>query len=137
LAERQGLLNGKRLSEVQQLGLEILMLADDIRREKDDVERMRHALLTANPALAAGLYPEYFEPEDEDAGPEVDLNRENASYDFRKVEFESPQNMADEELAAIQRLLGNSGVTVGMPVEAPEGMEDASGVREPEEPDWT
>lgn len=137
MADRRGLLTGKRLSEVQQLGLEILMVLDDIAQEREQTERMRHALLTANPALAAGLYPEYFEPQTEDDSGDVDLNREDTSYDFRRVEWESPSKMPDEEFAAIQRLLGDNGITVGTPAEAPEGAEGASGVREPEEPDWT
>ena len=39
------------------------MLLDEVAQEQEQAERMRLALLTANPALARGLYPEYFEPE--------------------------------------------------------------------------
>lgn len=131
-------MRGRSLSQVQQLGVEILMLLEDAQRQREETERMRLALLTANPALARGLYPDYFEPEQvEESGPDLDLNREDASYDFRKVEWESPQNMADDEMEALRRLLGNANITVGTPVEAPEGMEEPSGLREPEDPEWT
>ena len=130
-------MHGRRISQVQQLGLEILLTLDDFSREKDQVERMRHALLTANPALARGLYPEYFEAQEEDDPADVNLDRENAAYDFSRVEFESPQNMPDEEMLMIQRLLGNTGITVGTPVEPQEGLEGAPGLSEPDEPEWT
>lgn len=131
-------MTGRRLSEVQQLGLETLMLLDEIAREGEQTERMRLALLTADPALARGLYPDYFAPEEEvlDDGS-VDLNQEDTSYDFRQVQWESPTEMPDEDFEKIKAMLGQSGIIVGTPVEAQEGMEDAPGLMEPDEPEWT
>lgn len=131
-------MTGDRLSEVQQLGLEVLMLLDEIAREKEQDERMRLALLTANPELARGLYPDYFEPEEEilDDGT-VDLHQEDTSYDFRQVQWESPSEMPDADFERIKAMLGQSGITVGTPVEAQEGLEDAPGLMEPDEPEWT
>lgn len=114
------------------------MLLDEIAQEKEADERMRLALLTANPSLARGLYPDYFEPEEEiqDDGT-VDLHQEDTVYDFRQVRWESPQEMPDEDFERIKAMLGSSGITVGMPVGAQEGLEDAPGLKEPDEPEWT
>lgn len=131
------MLTGRRLSSVQQLGLEILLIVEEAVRDKDQLERMRHALLSANPALARGLYPEYFEAEALDDPADTSLNREDTAYDFSGVEWESPQEMPDEEFEALKRLLGDTGVTVGTPMEAQEGLEGAPGLIEPDKPEWT
>lgn len=113
------------------------MLLDEAAREKEQTERMRLALLTANPTLARGLYPDYFEPEEVQDDGTVDLHQEDTSYDFRQVQWESPQEMPDEDFMAIKAMLGDSGITVGTPVGAQEGLEDAPGLMEPDEPEWT
>lgn len=113
------------------------MLLDEAERKREQDERMRLALLTANPTLARGLFPAYFEPEEIEDDGSVDLNQEDTAYDFSRVEWESPQAMPDEEFAAIKAMLGESGITVGTPVEAQEGLEDAPGLMEPDEPEWT
>lgn len=139
MAERQGLLRGRRLSSVQQLGLEILLILDEVAREQQDVDRMRTALLTADPSLARGLYPQYFEPVQDapDDPGDVSLDRDDVSYDYSGVTWESPKDLPDDEFEAIKRLLGDASITVGSPAEAPEGMEGAPGLSEPDEPEWT
>lgn len=136
-AERQGLMTGRRLSEVQSLGLEILMLLDQVVRGEESDERLRQALLTINPDLARGLYPAYFTSEVPDDPADVALDREDTSYDFRRVEWESPQEMGDEDLEMLRRMLGDPTITVSSVTEAPEGVEGAPGLREPDEPEWT
>lgn len=113
------------------------MLLDEVAREQEQAERMRLALLTANPALARGLYPDYFEPEEIQDDGTVDLHQEDVSYDFREVRWESPSEMPDEEFEAIKQMLGSKGITVGTPVGPQEGLEDAPGLMEPDEPEWT
>lgn len=101
---------------------------------------MRLALLSARPELARGLYPDYFEAEEivEDESGSVDLNREDVSYDFSKVEWESPSDMGDEEFEALQRLLANQNIIVQNPSEPPEGVKQNSRLdNEPVDPEWT
>jgi hypothetical protein len=62
----------------------------------------------------------------DDDPEDVDLNREEAAYDFREVEWESPEDMTDDDMAMIQRLLGDNGVTVLGDAEAPEGVRDTN-----------
>lgn len=131
-------MTGQRLSEVQQFGLEILMMLDERARDAEETERMRLALLTADPALARGLYPGYFDEPGEEVQDDgtVNLNQEDTAYDFRQVEWESPTDMPDDDFEAVKRLLGSKGITVGTPMEAQEGLEDAPGLMEPDEPEW-
>lgn len=127
------------MSEVQQLGLEILILLDRISAAEARDEQLRQTLLTTNPSLVRGLYPGSFGPEEEveDDPSDLDLDRQDAVYDFRRVEWESPQDMGDEDLEILKRMLGNSNITVSAVSEAPEGLEGAPGLTEPDEPEWT
>lgn len=107
----------------------MLIKLDEIADADAENERMRLALLTAKPDLVRALYPEYFSSEDPglteeivEAGPDLDLNRDDTAYDFSKVEFEMPSE-EDPEFDMLQRMLGNAEVTVSGPIEPPEGLE--------------
>lgn len=85
-----------------------------------------------------GLYPDYFEAEEEvpDDPGDVNLDREDTTYDFRQVEWEMPREDG-EEFELLKRMLGDPNITVSSASEAPEGLEGAPGLTEPDEPEWT
>jgi hypothetical protein len=113
---------------VQRLGLEILMVLDRLEHRQAEEERLRQTLLAINPTLAKALYPLYDLDEDAEivevqaVTEDLDLHREDAAYDFGKVEWEMPSEMEDTEFTALQRMLGDAGITVSGPMEAPEGV---------------
>src|SRR5690606_19424437 len=127
----------RRISEVEQLGLASLMLLDEGAQEQEQAAPMRLALRPATPARPRGLYPEYCHPEGRQEDGAVGLHQEAVSYDCREVRGESPSEMPDEECEAIKQMLGSKGITVGTPVGPQEGLEDAPGLMEPDEPEWT
>lgn len=135
-------MRGRRLSRVQQLGLEILLILDQQDRDQQRDEAMRLALLTTNPSLARGIYPRYFDSSDEiveeitDESGEIPLNTPGTDFDFRGVEFEAPQENSGE-WDMLTRMLGDSSVTVSTPLAPTEGVNNnlrLSG--EPDDGEW-
>jgi hypothetical protein len=86
------------------------------------------------------VLPEYFDPEieGEDDTQDISLDRPDTNYDLSGVTWQSPQDMSDEEMDAIRRLLGDTSITV------PGTPEPAEGVTEqgefplmiPTDPEW-
>lgn len=114
----------------------------DRQAEQDDQhDQMRLAMLGARPELARGLYPEYFEPEEvqEDVSGEAFANAaEDTSFDLRKVEWISPDDLGDPEVELLNRMLGNNTITVASLPRASEGVEEDSGLTsEPDDAEWT
>lgn len=143
LAERQGILQGRHISPVQQMALQLLIILDRSDTTSLRADRIREALLSANPALARGLYPAYFSsegaPEDGEQPSEHSMmNHDPATaYDFSEVTFEHPKDLKDEDMAMLNRLLGNKDVTVGGPLGAQEEVEEVFDVAEIDDAEWT
>lgn len=143
LAERRGLLRD-RLSRVQSYGLQLLIMQDQRESREAQYERIRLALVTAHPELMRGAFPEFFEAEEivteeMPADPQqVNLNRENTSYQFTEVAWQRPGELVDEDLMLLNRMLGNTGVTVqGMPGAPEEVNGDLGFDIEPDDAEWT
>jgi len=141
LAERQGLLRGKKLSPVQQFGLRMLILMDQQEAEDRRTEDMRLALLSAKPELARGLYPSYFDPveivEDDGTTP---LDQAGVDYDYSGVQWQSSSELGDPEMDMLGQMLGNKDVIVTGPPRATEGVEDQLlrlNFDESEDSEWT
>lgn len=129
------MLKGRRLSEAQRLGLEILILLDRQAEQERETERLRQSILIANPDLSGTLYPRSHsisgEPVEEivDVDGTYSLTAENTSYDYREVTWERPEDLGDDELKLLGRMLGDPNVTVSEPVEA---LEEVEGSPEPD-----
>lgn len=127
------------MSRVQQLGLEILLILDEQKEQQRSDEAMRLALLTANSGLARGLYPEYFDPMGEteevvEMQGGLDLDAPGTDFDFSGVTFQAPQDLGNDDWNMLERMLGNSNVTVTTPMAPPEGVNN-NHLRLPDEPD--
>lgn len=147
LAERQGILTGRKLSPVQQYGLELLILVEEERRFQEQEQRrddaIRMALLSAQPGLARGLLPEYFSPEEpedaEDDFTDVSLNRPDTTYDLSGVTWQSPADMDSSQFDMLESLLADNGVTVSGTPAPEEGVEipDPGMPFVPDNTEWT
>lgn len=125
---------------MQQLGLEILLILDEQREERRREEAIRLALLTANPDLARGLYPQYFAPvemeEITDERSELSLTSPGTDYNFSGVEFEAPTERS-AEWDMLASMLGDSSVTVTTPMAPTEGVSDNLRLLgEPDDGEW-
>lgn len=143
LAERRGILQGRHISPVQQMALQLLIILDRADAASIRADRIREALLGANPALARGLYPAYFSseespvPEETTPGPSMMNHDPETAYDFSEMTFEHPRDLKDEDMAMLSRLLGNKDVTVGGPLGAEEEVEEVFDVAKIEDSEWT
>lgn len=130
------MLKGKRLSAVQNLGLQILTIIDQFKESRQEFEAaresMRQALLTRNPDLARGLYPQFFDPIEEIQDPEGErFNDPEVMQDFTSVKWEMPSAMDQEERETLARLLGDDSITVSGPLDPTEGVRGPEGDFEP------
>lgn len=120
---------------MQQFGLRILIKLDQMAENERDNERLRQALLIANPQSSRLLYPTLGEPEEVvDEEGTYSLTAEDTAYDFRQMTWTRPEEVGQEEMELLGRLLGDPNVTVSRSVEALEGVED---VAPPDLDTWT
>lgn len=139
LADRQGLLQGRRLSQVQHLALQIILMLESIEKTEAKTDRMREALLGSRPELARALYPSYFAPEPEvvEESSDVISQDPDTAYDFRKVEWERPGELQDDDFAMLSKLLGNRDVTVSGRPGPQEEVEEEFNPNEIDDAEWT
>lgn len=90
---------------MQELGLEMLLFADDAKRSEQDLEEFKRAL------VASGNYDVdklYFEEEKSDE--DFNFDDPSAIYDFSDVGWETPDEGEFEEFEQLQKELDNDSV---------------------------
>lgn len=123
LAERQGLLRGRRLSEVQTFGLELLSYADHIAAGSDQVNELRLALIASGQYDPQVLLPgnsRVMEAQDTRrglTGPLAATEDSEEVEDYSEVEWQAPADVGETEvmndLEMFQRAMAeNASVTV-------------------------
>lgn len=86
LAERQGLLQGRRISSAQSLALEFLLLIDRRGEAERFVKDLRAMIVAAHPQSFSTLFPEWVD-KDKAASEEMDkARRPDGSYDIDQID---------------------------------------------------
>jgi hypothetical protein len=112
VCDRQGLLQGKRLSKAQRLAVELLVVEESRLKSKEMGDRLRLALVTADPdRFLRPMFPEAFVDEagitsDVPLDQEGNIDSEDVIFDFSKSEITNPEEA--EEL--IRTLFADTGV---------------------------
>lgn len=101
LAERQGLLAGRRLSPVQHYGGRLLNEVADIQARKNTTEQIKMAAVAGGFLAPSKAWPHLFTPpRDEEEvvdGAGGDFTSETATPDFAEVVWQTPSDMENPE----------------------------------------
>lgn len=118
LAERQGLLTGRHLSEPQSYGLIVLNYLDEIEAAKRANRDFKIGMLSTG-YDPEKLFPEHFAEDQkkkkEEAQRQAEADGGITPEDLRNVEWKSPKDYSAAEMANIERMLTtmNSGSIFG------------------------
>lgn len=90
------------MSKVQEMGLHMLVFADDVDRSLKNRDELRRALIASGKYTFDDLFPPVVQVE-----TSGDINDPEASYDFSGVKYESPTSGTDafEEFERYQQSL--------------------------------
>lgn len=110
LADRQGLLVGKHLSEVQVRGIQVLMYLADVAEYRDAAQAFKYAVAARPDFDVEKMFPEYFPDKvvEEDSA-EVD---DSTAYDYEAVEWQGPSDTDQETLNKMLEMLNEATGTV-------------------------
>jgi hypothetical protein len=104
-------MQGRRLSVVQAIGVELLYRQDNLDKGHDLVQEFRLAQVAAGQD-PKGVYAEYFAPvetvDTAEGLDEIDLDE----ADFSGVEWQSPSEMGEDELTLLQQFMADDRVNV-------------------------
>jgi hypothetical protein len=104
-------MRGRRLSVVQEIGLELLQRQDTLDKGERFVSDFRLAQIAAG-ASPAEVFPEYFPGEAADLEAEDSLAQDGVEYDYSGVRWQSPSDIADDELALLAQMMGQDEISV-------------------------
>lgn len=107
LAERQGLLQGRDLSPLQQYALILLRFLDAKERGKARSDAVKNALIATGHTKVSDLYPEWFPQE-----PEEDDGAEDVTYDYSEVEWKGGTDAMSEYQRLMAQVEQSSTVTI-------------------------
>lgn len=100
LAERQGLLTGRHLSQPQRLSLEILMALDTKAKAVDFVRNLKSQIAALHPEEMPRLFPEWKLKKGVEAGMQEDGSFDIDSVEGSQVEWAVPSK---EEAAELEK----------------------------------
>lgn len=90
--------------------MELLQRQDNLRRGDERSDALRLAAVASGLHSMAEMFPEYFPDAaleiDEDS-PEDVLTNPDVEYDYSAVEWESPSDMAEADMQALEEFLAN------------------------------
>lgn len=104
LADRQGLLCGRHLSEVQFQASHMLMYLADIQKYRDEVLAFKHAVAARPEFDVTKMFPEFFPAKVVDDESEA-APGEAVDYNYEAVEWKGPSDSDQETLNKMMALL--------------------------------